>query len=195
MCPLRHNLNDWLSGQPQTAPRYPANHSHDIFSLRLRCLILTAHCQPSLNSPVADTVLQSRLPYIPVYNFRLHFTTKNAMSASSSVQEAFDFARRDFLQSLEDPHDYNFSQYNSIEQVYDATEKIQKEQEKSGTLRNLNKIQPYLECMSQYAQTIDTFVQVKPEILAIIWVCNIASIFVGPLLMIIRRVLSDFYCK
>ena len=155
----------------------------------------TAHCQPALNSPVADTVLQSRLPYILVYNFRLHFTAENAMPASSSVQEAFDFARRDFLQSLTDPHDYDFSQYNSIEQVYDATEKIQKEQEKSGTLRNLNKIQPYLECMSQYAQTIDTFVQVKPEILAVIWVCSIASIFVRSLLMIIWRVLSDFCCK
>jgi nitrate/nitrite-specific signal transduction histidine kinase len=117
------------------------------------------------------------------------------MSASSSVQEAFDFARRDFLQSLADPHDYDFSQYNSIEQVYDATEKIQKEQEKSGTLRNLNKIQPYLECMSQYVQTIDTFVQVKPEILAVIWVCSIANIFVGSLLMIIQRALSNFCCK
>lgn len=91
------------------------------------------------------------------------------MSTSSSVQEAFDSARRDFLQSLTNPHDYDFSQYNSIDQVYDATEKIQKEQETSGTLRNLNKIQPYLECMSQYVNTIDTFVQVKPEILALIW--------------------------
>ena len=140
-------------------------------------------------------MLQSRLPYIPVYNFRLHSTAKNAMSASSSVQEAFDFARRDFLQSLTDPHDYDFSQYNSIEQVYDATEKIQKEQEKSGTLRNLNKIQPYLECVSQYVQTIDTFVQVKPEILAVIWVCSITNIFVGSLLMIIQRALSNFCCK
>jgi nitrate/nitrite-specific signal transduction histidine kinase len=117
------------------------------------------------------------------------------MSASPSVQEAFNFARRDFLQSLTDPHDYDFSQYNSIEQVYDATEKIQKEQEKSGTLRNLNKIQPYLECMSQYVQTIDTFVQVKPEILAVIWVCSIANISVGSLLMIIQRALSNFCCK
>jgi len=57
----------------------------------------------------------------------------------------------------------------SIDQVYDLAAKIQDEQGKTGHLRHLSKIQKFLEKMHLYAGAIDTFVQVKPDILALIW--------------------------
>ena len=92
------------------------------------------------------------------------------MSATSSLTEAFDSAKKDFLQKLTNPQDYDFSKFDSINKVYDATNQIEEEQAKSGTLRNLRKIQPYLDCLNQYAGVLDTFIQVKPEILTLIWV-------------------------
>ena len=92
------------------------------------------------------------------------------MSATSSIAEAFESAKKDFLQKLTNPQDYDFSKFNSIDEVYDATDEIQEEQARSGTLRNLRKIQPYLDCLNQYAGVLDTFIQVKPEILTLIWV-------------------------
>jgi hypothetical protein len=94
------------------------------------------------------------------------------MSAHNPTEEAFQAARRHFLADLKDGNVYNFSQYASIDDVYDATEKIQQEQNKSGTLQGLNRIRPYLDCLRQYVDVINTFAQVKADILCLIWVCN-----------------------
>jgi len=39
------------------------------------------------------------------------------------------------------------------------------------SLRNLRRIEPFITGISQYAKVIEVFVQVKPEILGLIWVC------------------------
>ncbi|KAJ4857218.1 hypothetical protein T069G_08115 [Trichoderma breve] len=57
----------------------------------------------------------------------------------------------------------------TIDEVYDATDALQAEQAKHGRLRHLSKIKPFLEGLQGYADTIDTFVQVKPDVLALIW--------------------------
>ena len=89
----------------------------------------------------------------------------------SPAQEAFGHARTEFLASLTDSKEYDFSQFTSIDEVYEATEKIQEQQDGDPSiLRGLKKIKPYLECLSQFSEVIDTFVQVKPDILALIWV-------------------------
>ena len=92
------------------------------------------------------------------------------MSASASIQGVFESAKQEFLQNLKDAADYDFSQFTSIDKVYEATEKIQEEQGKTNTLRNLKRIQPYLDGLNQYAGVFDTFIQAKPEILTFIWV-------------------------
>jgi hypothetical protein len=53
-----------------------------------------------------------------------------------------------------------------------AVATIQKEQAARKGLRNLNKIKPFLNFLSQYAQVLEVFVQVKPEILCFIWVSS-----------------------
>lgn len=86
------------------------------------------------------------------------------------VQQAFESAKRDFKASLKDDALYTeILKTTSIDEVYDATDKLQKEQAKEGHLRHLSKIQPYLEGLRYYASVIEVFIQVKPDVLALIW--------------------------
>ena len=91
-------------------------------------------------------------------------------SSYDPIQAAFESAKRDFKASLGD--DALFSEIlktASINDVYDATDKLQAEQAKKGHLRHLSKIEPYLEGLRGYASVIEAFMQAKPEILALIW--------------------------
>lgn len=86
------------------------------------------------------------------------------------IQAAFDKALLDFKNGLKDESLYTeILQTTSIEQVYDATDRLQEEQAKKGHLRHLSKIEPYLAHLREYASVIEVFVQAKPDILALIW--------------------------
>ncbi|KAI1355079.1 NACHT domain protein [Xylaria sp. FL0043] len=86
------------------------------------------------------------------------------------VQAAFDNAISDFKAELKDEQVYKeLSQITTIDQVYDATDEIQRKQAKQGHLRHLSKVSPYLDRLNEYAATIEVFLQVKPDILALIW--------------------------
>ena len=89
---------------------------------------------------------------------------------SDPVQVAFQSVIHDFKDKLSDAKLYNeILKTTSIDEVYDATDKLQEEQAKSGHLRHLSKIEPYLERLREYSSAIDTFVQTKPNVLALIW--------------------------
>ena len=88
----------------------------------------------------------------------------------SLVAAAFDTARKEFLRDVPNEDLEIISKSASIDDIYNATDEIQKKQAETRTLQNLSKIQPYLECLSQYSDVLDTVVQVKPDVLAIIWV-------------------------
>lgn len=82
----------------------------------------------------------------------------------------FERAIGEFKKNLKDEALYKeILATTSINQVYDLAEQIQTEQGKTGHLRHLSKIKKYLEKLDLYAGAIDTFVQVKPDILALIW--------------------------
>ncbi len=82
----------------------------------------------------------------------------------------FERAIAEFKKNLKDQALYQeILATRSIDQVYDLAEKIQTEQGKTGHLRHLSKMQKYLERLNLYAGVIDTFVQAKPDILALIW--------------------------
>ncbi|KAI8630272.1 NACHT domain protein [Xylariaceae sp. FL1651] len=86
------------------------------------------------------------------------------------VQAAFENAMRDFQAELNDGQIYSdILKVTTIDQVYDATDKIQKEQAKEGRLRHLSRISPFLDRINEYAAAVEVFIQVKPEILALIW--------------------------
>jgi hypothetical protein len=86
------------------------------------------------------------------------------------LQEAFEIAKDEFLAGLKGPGPYDFSGCVTIDAVYDETERIQVEQGNSGTLRNLKRIEPYLNCLNQYVGFMDTMVNLYPSILCLIWV-------------------------
>ena len=102
-----------------------------------------------------------------------------SLPISSPLIISFNTARQEFLRDF--PHDeyrQTLSQLTSIDDVYNATDDIQRKQGESKMLQNLAKIQPYLECLDQYATVLNTVVQVKPEILALIWVHFLPSFVV-----------------
>lgn len=99
-------------------------------------------------------------------------------SASSPVEVAFSTAIKEFKKQLKDPSVYDqILQTTSIDQVYDATEKLQKEQARAGRMRHLAKIEPFLSRLREYNGAVSTFVQAKPEILALIW---------GPIVLVLQ---------
>ena len=91
-------------------------------------------------------------------------------SPFSPIAAGFDTARKEFLRDFPNDDLEAISKFASIEDVYNATDEIQRRQGETRTLQNLGKIQPYLECLKQYSDVLDTIVQIKPDVLAIIWV-------------------------
>ena len=86
------------------------------------------------------------------------------------IRAAFENAIRDFKASLGDEKLWeDIMKMKSIEDVYDATDMLQKEQAEKGLLRHLAKIQPYLECLRSYAGVIEVFIQSKQDLLSLIW--------------------------
>ncbi|KAF4430541.1 NACHT domain protein [Fusarium austroafricanum] len=92
------------------------------------------------------------------------------MTSTDPAQTAFNKAIREFKTGLKDQALYtDILATTSIDQVYDLTDQLQKVQGRGDHLRNLARIGVYLERMRAYTGVIDTFVQVKPDILALIW--------------------------
>lgn len=88
----------------------------------------------------------------------------------TTTQRAFEAAMLDFKDKLKGHSFYDqIIQTTSIEQVYQDIEKLQDKQAKSGRLRHLSKIEPFLARLREYSSVVETFVQTKPDILALIW--------------------------
>ncbi|KAL6403418.1 NACHT domain protein [Ilyonectria robusta] len=86
------------------------------------------------------------------------------------VQAAFEKAAREFKTALKNDKLYDeVVKTRSIDDVYTATEALQIELAKKDSLRRLSKIKPYLERLRAYSGVVETFVQVKPDVLALIW--------------------------
>ncbi|KAF9760965.1 hypothetical protein IL306_004033 [Fusarium sp. DS 682] len=76
----------------------------------------------------------------------------------------------EFKDKLKDQSLYNqILQTTSIEEVQTDIAKLQDKQAKAGRLRHLSKIEPFLARLRDYSNVIETFVQAKPDILALIW--------------------------
>lgn len=99
--------------------------------------------------------------------------TKHSVSnkyISHGILETFEATRQEFLRTVASSERLELSGTATIGDVYDATDRIQKEQALMRSLRNLNRIKPYLERADHYASVIKTFVKVKTVHTSIIWV-------------------------
>ncbi|KAK8112930.1 Nacht domain protein [Apiospora sp. TS-2023a] len=89
---------------------------------------------------------------------------------AAPVHRAFEDAIKKFKEGLDDDPLYDLVlKTTSIDEVYNETDALQKDQGKKGHLRHLSKIEPFLKRLGEYASAIEVFVQVKPDILALIW--------------------------
>ncbi|KAI1470272.1 uncharacterized protein F4812DRAFT_259183 [Daldinia caldariorum] len=100
-----------------------------------------------------------------------------ATTPPSWLDDAFKSAKEEFKKSLKNPALYDFSKINSPDDVIHEAIKIQKQQEKTKTLRGLRRIDPLISGLKEYAAVIEQFVQAKPEIMSLIW---------GPLKLILQ---------
>lgn len=86
------------------------------------------------------------------------------------VPLAFERAVNRFRQTLTDGEHKIFRHLTSEQDVWDLVEELQNEQGSRMSLQNMGRIEPFISGMRQYASVIEVFVQVKPEIMALIWV-------------------------
>jgi hypothetical protein len=94
----------------------------------------------------------------------------NAHTINDSFQAEFDTAIQGFRVKLKNDNLYReILQTRNVEELYDVTDKLQEEQSKTGRLRHLSKIEPFLEGLRRYASVIEIFMQAKPDVLALIW--------------------------
>ena len=89
---------------------------------------------------------------------------------AASAATVFDAAVKDFQDELPDKEEFNFQGIETIDDVYREIERTQEEQGQTRQLRNMKKIAPFLACLEQYSGVLDTLVQAKASVLALIWV-------------------------
>jgi len=66
--------------------------------------------------------------------------------------------------------EFDFSGVAIADDVVDAALAIQQQQTKTKTFRGLSRIRPLITVLQDYSSVVDTFVQVKPDLLGLIWV-------------------------
>lgn len=92
------------------------------------------------------------------------------MATLNPSQQAFEVAKRTFRKSLKDDNLFeDLLRSTSIENVWDEIRRLQDKQGVEQRLRRLNKIKSFLNKLSAYAIAVDNFVQVRPDIMALIW--------------------------
>ena len=90
--------------------------------------------------------------------------------ASGNTQCEFEVALEDFKKNAQlgpdDVKEFRFTDLNSLRYTI---KRIQAEQEAKRRMRNMKRLEPFLQTMEQYGHTVDVFVNTS-EILAFVWV-------------------------
>ncbi|CVK97829.1 uncharacterized protein FPRN_10771 [Fusarium proliferatum] len=93
-----------------------------------------------------------------------------ASSSTDQVSEVFEKAKADFLNGIKDQKlRIQLQKATTIDDIWDYTDQLQKDQGSNKRLRGMKRIGPYIERLQEYAGVIEVFVQAKPDILALIW--------------------------
>jgi hypothetical protein len=86
------------------------------------------------------------------------------------LDAAFLSAKQEFLGSLTNKTLFDFSKLTTVDDVYNAATEIQRQQAKTKSFRGLKRIEPFIKVLQEYGGVADTFAQIKPDILCLIWV-------------------------
>ncbi|KAF8465673.1 hypothetical protein BDZ91DRAFT_220674 [Kalaharituber pfeilii] len=91
---------------------------------------------------------------------------------NDTTSRAFQKALENFMAKLSKEQLKEFQDFGSIQHVYICTKELQDKHKQNRTERYLARLNPYLDGLQQYAKVIDVLVQIRPEIMAIIWGCT-----------------------
>src|SRR2546429_8293784 len=83
---------------------------------------------------------------------------------------SFSLALEKFKADLSDKEKVDF-QFTTLYDLHVAIEKIQKKQASERRLKGMNRLERFLEAMTQYDKVIQVFVN-SSRILAFVWVCS-----------------------
>lgn len=89
----------------------------------------------------------------------------------SAVLSAFERAIGRFLDSLNAEEKKSFHRINTVDEVWVLITNLEAEQSTRKSLRNMKRLEPFINCLSQYAKVIEVLIQAKPEIGSLLWVC------------------------
>ena len=92
-----------------------------------------------------------------------------------SAPSAFTRALQRFQDGLT-PAEIAQFQVATINDVWDMADKLQTEQSARHLMQNMARIEPFISGLTRYASVIEVFVQVKPDIMAFIWVAEFPSL-------------------
>ncbi len=96
--------------------------------------------------------------------------TGTTTGTTTWLEAAFQSAKDDFLASLPAKTKIDISIFTTAEDVRNAAIAIQEQQAKTKSYRGLARIEPLIRALQEYSGVADTFAQVKPEVLCLIWV-------------------------
>lgn len=97
----------------------------------------------------------------------------NHPATAAFTQSAFDIAVKEFRDALPNRGELELRDIETLDDLWKEIKNTQEEHGRTGNLRNMEKIRPFLDCLEQYSSVIEQFVQVKPNVLALIWVIKI----------------------
>jgi len=92
------------------------------------------------------------------------------MATVDLAQVAFEEAQQEFRKKLNNSDLYKeILTTTTVREVYEASRTIQEAAAGKGSMRYLLKIKPFLDRLENFTGVIEVFIQVKPELLALIW--------------------------
>ncbi|KAI6778351.1 uncharacterized protein J7T54_002975 [Emericellopsis cladophorae] len=91
-------------------------------------------------------------------------------TASDFINADFEIARRRFKESVGDPDIYEkVLQTNGSDEVTKLIKKAQEDAASSLGMRGMGRLEPFILRLKDFACVFETYVQIKPDLLALIW--------------------------
>lgn len=90
--------------------------------------------------------------------------------ATGNTRCEFEIALEDFKKNAQlGPDEIKEFRFTDLNSLRSTIKRIQAEQEAKRRMRNMKRLEPFLQTMEQYGHTVDVFVNTS-EILAFVWV-------------------------
>lgn len=92
--------------------------------------------------------------------------SKNTGSTQCEFELALEEFKKNAQLGADEVKEFRFADLNSLRSTI---KRIQAEQEAKRRMRNMKRLEPFLQTMEQYGHTVDVFVNTS-EVLAFVWV-------------------------